>query len=166
MNASDSAGAGGKRGGVRGVFDNIIGGVVGGVGGAGGVDGDGIGGGGRVLRFVLAGCWNTAFVCAVYAFFLWLGAPYYLALFFCTAGAVVNNWLTLSLFVFADRERGGVLRYLGGLAAGYVFSVAVVGFFVEILLVNPYWAGFFALPLTVAFSFSVNNFLVFRAKRR
>ena len=118
----------------------------------------------RVMRFGVTGVWNTAFSTAVYMLCIYLGAPYPLAALAATLAAVVNNYVTFRFFVFGDRPRAPVLRYLFGFAANYVFAVAVIGFFADFVGVNDYLAGFAALPFVALFSFALNNWFVFRAK--
>ena len=118
----------------------------------------------RFMRFGFVGAWNTAFGYAVYALGIYLGAPYYLAALASNTAAAANNYLTFRFFVFGDRPRAPVPRYLFGFAVNYVFAVAAIGFFVDIVGVNEYIAGFAALPLVAAFSFALNNWFVFRAK--
>ena len=118
----------------------------------------------RFMRFGFVGVWNSAFSYAVYALGIYLGAPYYLAALASTIASVVNNYLTFRFFVFSDRPHAPVLRYLLGFAMNYIFAVAVIGFFADIVGINEYLAGFAALPFMVAFSFALNNWFVFRAK--
>ena len=118
----------------------------------------------RFLRFGFVGAWNTFFGYAVYALGIYLGAAYPLAVLASNTASVVNNYLTFRFFVFGDRPRAPVLRYLFGFAVNYVFAVAVIGFFADIVGINEYLAGFAALPFVALFSFALNNWFVFRAK--
>ena len=118
----------------------------------------------RMMRFGVTGVWNTAFSTAVYMLCIYLGAPYPLAVLISILAAMFNNYVTFRFFVFGDRPKAPVLRYLFGFALNYVFAVAVIGFFADIIGVNEYIAGFAALPFVAAFSFALNNWFVFRAK--
>lgn len=116
----------------------------------------------RVLRFGITGVWNTGFSYAVYALGIFLGAPYYIALLVSWIAGAINNYFTFGIFVFGDRPKAPVLRYLVGFVAGYLFATATTGFFIHIVGFNPYLANAVAIPIIAAFSFSVNNWFVFR----
>ncbi|MGI9338649.1 MAG: GtrA family protein [Gammaproteobacteria bacterium] len=120
----------------------------------------------RAMRFAAAGVWNTGVSYGVYALAIFLGAPYYVAVFAANVAGAANNYLTFSIFVFGDRPKSGAARYLAGFALVYFFGVAAIGFCVDILGINPYLGGFLPLPFVVAFSFAVNNWFVFREARR
>lgn len=120
----------------------------------------------RFIRFGFIGAWNTGLSAAVYVLSLYLGAPYYLAVLVTNVAAVVNNYLTFRFFVFGDRPRAPVLRYLFGFAVNYAFTVAAVGFFADIIGMNDYFAGFAALPFVAVFSFALNNWFVFYDKEK
>lgn len=120
----------------------------------------------RFARFGFVGAWNTGFGYAVYALCIYLGAAYPLAVLASTVAAAVNNYLTFRFFVFGDRPKAPLLRYLFGFVLGYVFAVAAVGFFVDIIGINEYLAAFAALPFVAAFTFALNNWFVFRTKRK
>lgn len=118
-----------------------------------------------LLRFGAAGVWNTCFSYAVYALCIYLGAAYPLAILASNIAAVVNNYFSFRFFVFGDRPKAAVSRYLAGFAANYCFALAVLAFFVEVAGIdNKYAAAIVALPFMVAASFAINNWYVFRAK--
>lgn len=119
----------------------------------------------RAMRFAAAGVWNTGVSYGVYALAIFLGAPYYVAVFAANIAGAANNYLTFSIFVFGDRPKSGVLRYLIGFALVYLFAVIAIGFCVDVLG-NPYIGGLLPLPFVAAFSFAVNNWFVFRGVRR
>ena len=129
--------------------------------------------GGRVLRFVAAGVWNTGVSYGVYALAIFFGAPYfgapyyiYVAVFVANVVAVANNYFTFSIFVFGDRPKTGAMRYLAGFMLNYLFAAAAVGFFADILGINPYISGILAMPIIAALSFVLHNWFVFREARR
>ena len=120
--------------------------------------------GGRVLRFVAAGVWNTGVSYGVYALAIFFGAPYfgapyyiYVAVFVANVVAVANNYFTFSIFVFGDRPKTGAMRYLAGFMLNYLFAAAAVGFFADILGINPYISGILAMPIIAALSFVLHN---------
>ncbi len=116
----------------------------------------------RIIRFGLAGVFNTIVGYVAYALCIWFGLVYYEALVVSQIIAAINNYLTFSLFVFADRSRHGtVLLYLIGQALIYGVSVLSIGTLVRMGL-DPYLSGLLALPLIASFSFSFENFVVFR----
>lgn len=120
----------------------------------------------RAMRFAAAGVWNTGVSYGVYALAIFLGAPYYVAVFAANVAGAANNYLTFSVFVFGDRPKSGAARYLAGFVSVYVFAVAAVGVCVDILGIDPYLGGFLPLPFVAAFSFAVNNWFVFREARQ
>lgn len=120
----------------------------------------------RALRFAAAGVWNTGVSYGVYALAVFLGAPYYVAIFAANVAAAVNNYLTFTIFVFGDRPKSGAARYLAGFVAVYCFAVAAVGLCADVLGINVYLSGLLPLPFVAAFSFAINNWIVFREAQR
>ena len=116
----------------------------------------------RVLRFGVTGVWNTGFSYSVYALAIYFGVWHYIAVLFAYLAGAINNYLTFRFFVFGDRRSAPVSRYLVGFVCGYVLAAAVIGLFIDVLGINKYLAYLFALPLIAGFSFSVNNWYVFR----
>ena len=80
--------------------------------------------------------------------------------------SVANNYFTFSIFVFGDRPKTGAMRYLAGFMLNYLFAAAAVGFFADILGINPYISGILAMPIIAALSFVLHNWFVFREARR
>ena len=115
-----------------------------------------------VLRFGIAGGWNTCIGYFAYALCLYLGAPYYAALLASNIVATVNNYATLTVYVFRDRKRAPFLRFLAGFLANYAFGVAGLWALIDIAGVNAYLSALIVLPFMVVFSFAVNNWFVFR----
>ena len=118
----------------------------------------------RVLRFGVAGAWNTGVSYAIYASCIYLGAPYYAATMVVHILANINNYVTFSLFVFRDRPRATGARFAFGFVLQYVFGTGVLGVIIDIVGINAYLAPFVALPIIAAGSFVINNWLVFHNK--
>jgi len=119
----------------------------------------------RIIRFGLTGIFNTLVSYTAYVVCVWLGLAYYQALICSQIVGTINNYITFSLFVFADRSRHGTVPlYLVGQVLIYGVSVLSVGTLIRLGL-GPYLSGFLALPVIATFSFSFENFVVFRRSR-
>lgn len=120
----------------------------------------------RIIRFGLTGVFNTLVSYTAYVVSVWLGLAYYQALICSQIVGTINNYITFSRFVFGDRSRHGTVPlYLVGQVLIYGVSVLSVGTLIRLGL-GPYLSGFLALPVIATFSFSFENFVVFRHSKR
>jgi len=115
----------------------------------------------QFARFVAVGVLNTAFSYGLYALFLSFGAPYAIANLMSLVFGVLFSFSMQGRFVFANRERGRLLRFAGVWALLYVVNVLLIERFVA-LGFDAYASGALALPPMVLLSYLAQKFFVFR----
>lgn len=80
----------------------------------------------QVVRFLVAGAFNTAFGLAAYAFFVWLGTPLWLALIFCILAGLGCNFLTLGGYAFRDLSWARLPRFVACYGATYLLNLGAL----------------------------------------
>ena len=114
----------------------------------------------QIVRFVLVGGMNTAFSYCVYAVLLFAGLPYALASFLALLVGIVFSFHTQGTFVFGNRDRRRILRFVLAWLVIYGFNISLIGLMLHFGL-NAYWAGAVALVPVVMFSYVVQKVFVF-----
>lgn len=115
------------------------------------------------LRFVVVGVLNTAFSYAIYALFLYAGFGYKQANLAALLLGIVFSFRTQGVLVFRNTDKRLFLRFVIAWACIYLLTIATIGLFMR-WGVNAYWAGLFALPVSIALSYLTQKYFVFRAR--
>lgn len=114
----------------------------------------------QIFNFILVGILNTLFGYMIYAFFIYLGFKYVLAILFATIFGVLFNFNTIGKFVFNNKDNSALIKFI---------FVYVVVFGVNVLTIkifksygfNDYISGFFAIIPASIISFVLNKYFVF-----
>lgn len=112
-----------------------------------------------LFRFVVIGGLNTAFVYAIYAFFIFIGAGYVLALFISLLFGLVSGFKAHGKFVF--HGKGRFYRYVISWIFLYLVNVGMLALLTSYGM-SSYLAGAVAMPPMALLSFIVLRWLVFR----
>ena len=113
------------------------------------------------LRFILVGVLNTAFSYGMYAGFVFIGIDYKLANFFSLMLGILFSLKTQGHLVFKNTSNRLLGRFIIGWVAIYLCVIVFIGRLIALGL-DAYSAGALALPVSVALSFVVQKFFVFR----
>lgn len=114
------------------------------------------------LRFVLVGGVNTGFSYGIYALLVWLGVGFVLANFSATVIGIVFSFRSQGRFVFGNTDPRRMGRFVLSWLVMWLFNIALIAMLARQGL-NAYAAGAIALVPTVALSYLVQKWLVFRA---
>jgi len=116
----------------------------------------------KFIRFVLIGGVNTVFGYSAYAFFIYLGINYQIAIPLSTICGILFNFKTTGSIVFENKNNKLFLKFLA--VYGFIYLVNINLY--KLLLVRigdrPYAIQALLLPVIVVLSFMLNKFLVFK----
>lgn len=113
------------------------------------------------LRFVLVGVLNTAFSYSIYAALLFVGLGYQSANFLALVVGILFSFKTQGHFVFFNPDNRRLGRFVLSWAVIYLCTIAVIGQIIG-LGFDPYSAGALSLPFSVALSYLLQKYFVFR----
>lgn len=113
------------------------------------------------LRFILVGVLNTAFSYGMYAGFVFLGVDYRGANFLSLMLGILFSFKTQGRLVFKNTNNRLFGRFIIGWVGIYLCVIVFIGRLIALGL-DAYSAGALALPVSVALSFVVQKFFVFR----
>jgi putative flippase GtrA len=118
----------------------------------------------KVIRFLLAGAFNTAFGLVAYAFFVWLGTPLWLALVCAMLAGIACNFLTLGGYAFRDLSLAHLPRFIASYAVCYLVNLAALHL-LEPLVAGAIVRQMLLTPPMAVFSYVCLSRLVFRVAR-
>jgi len=117
----------------------------------------------QLTNFIIVGVINTLFGYSLYAFFIFLGFPYPIALFLATCIGVVFNFKTVGKFVFSSKTNDHFLKFI--MVYGGVYAVTVVLIkIMELYINNLYLASLVAIGASSVLTFVLNKYIVFRTQ--
>ena len=114
----------------------------------------------RLVRFLVVGSANTALSYAVYAGLLWIGLGYAVASFLALVAGILVGFWTQGTFVFGNRDRRRLGRFVLMWFAIYVVNVELIRRLIDQGL-DAYWAGAVALVPITALSYVLQRYFVF-----
>ncbi len=121
------------------------------------------------IRYLIAGCWNTAFGYCVGVGLYSLLSPLLNTILIAILAnfvAISMSFLTYKLFVF--RTKGNwLLEYLRSYltyGATAVLGIFLFWFFIEVLKVNIWIAQVILISITIIISYFINKYLIFPRK--
>jgi putative flippase GtrA len=115
----------------------------------------------QLVRFLAVGLLNTGFSYSVYAFFVWLGLSYVVANLLSLLAGIVFSFRTQGKLVFGNADARLFGKYV--LVWLVIFLVNIGCIRVALGFgANAYLAGALALVPTVALSYVLQKFVVFR----
>ncbi len=115
----------------------------------------------KFFRFLIIGVINTVFGYGVFAFLIYIGLHYTLAVLLGTIMGILFNFKTLGKFVFRNCKNRLIFRFVTVYFVTYWLNVFLISVFKDIVEGNMYFAGFLAtIPVSVL-AFLLNKYFVF-----
>ena len=114
----------------------------------------------QMFRFLIVGGVNTLFGSCVYAFFLFIGLHYTVAVLLAIISSVLFSFNTTGKIVFRNKRPGLIFRFAGVYAILYVVNVLLLSLFSKINY-NMYFAGIILILPMAFLSFLLNRTFVF-----
>lgn len=115
----------------------------------------------QILRFLFVGILNTIVFYTLYSIFIYLGLDYKWAVLFATLIGILFSFKTFGKFVFHNRDKHIIYKFLLVYSILYLASIGLIYVFEKIFL-NYYLSGFFATLCCAVLSFILNKWYVFR----
>lgn len=115
----------------------------------------------HVVRFLIVGTINTSFSYLIYASLLYVGLGYQLANFWAMVMGILFSFKTQGYFVFNNSNNRLLGRFLISWTLIYLCTIILIGWIMA-LGFDAYSAGALALPFSVALSYLVQKYFVFR----
>lgn len=118
----------------------------------------------KLIRFLLVGGLNTIFGYCTFAFFIFIGTHYSLAVLLTTIFGVLFNFRTTGKLVFKNSDKRLFFKFIGVYGTLYVINVGILKVFSH-FTVNMYLAGaLLVLPMALL-GFFLNKKFVFEGKK-
>ncbi len=118
----------------------------------------------QVVRFLLAGVFNTAFGLVAYAFFVWLGTPLWLALVCAMLAGIACNFLSLGGYAFRDLSLKRLPRFIACYVASYLVNLLALHL-LESFVADAIARQLLLTPPMAVFSYLCLSRFVFRRGR-
>lgn len=115
----------------------------------------------HIVRFLAVGTLNTAFSYAIYAGFLYLGLGYQLANLIALVLGILFSFKTQGRLVFKNTDNRLFGRFLISWVMIYLGAITLIGRIIA-LGFDAYTAGALALPFSIALSYLMQKYYVFR----
>lgn len=115
----------------------------------------------QLVKFLMVGVLNTIVGYSLYAFFIYLGINYVLAIFFSTILGILFNFKTIGKFVFENNDNSLITRFFLAYGVTFIINVSIVSELRGIGC-DDYTAGFVAIFISSAISFVLTKYLVFK----
>lgn len=116
----------------------------------------------HIVRFLAVGTLNTAFSYGIYAGFLYLGLGYQLANLIALVLGILFSFKTQGQLVFKNTDNRLFGRFLLSWVLVYLGTITLIGRIIA-LGFDAYSAGALALPFSVALSYLMQKYYVFRS---
>lgn len=114
-----------------------------------------------LITYLLVGILNTAVGYSLFAFFIFLGLHYTVAVLLGTVLGVLFNFKTIGGLVFKSHNNALLFRFVAVYVITYFINVSGLRIF-DSYGVNMYLAGFLMIFPTTAVSFTLHKCFVFR----
>ncbi|MBN1788070.1 MAG: GtrA family protein [Sedimentisphaerales bacterium] len=118
----------------------------------------------QFLRFLCIGVINTIFGYSMYAALVLIGLNYHLALTAGTILAVLFNYYTNGRFVFLNKGRIVLLKFILLNIVLYFFNLVLLTIFVDYIGAGKLISQAIIVPIIIVTSFIINKLWVFRKK--
>lgn len=112
------------------------------------------------IRFLAVGLLNTVFGYGCFAFFLYLGIHYALALFLATVAGVLFNFKSTGALVFKSHDNSLIFRFVMVYVVVYVVNVLLLKL-LGMWGIDAYWGGAFLIVPMALLAFILNAKFVF-----
>ncbi|KAA0073032.1 GtrA family protein [Tardiphaga sp. P9-11] len=117
----------------------------------------------RFGRFLLVGALNSAVGYGLFAGLVVLGLPPEAALLVATVLGVIFNFATTGRFVFGNRDRNRILRFIAVYGVVYLLNAAALRG-LSLLMVPPLLGQLLLLPVAAVMTFVALRSFVFKEK--
>ena len=119
----------------------------------------------QFIKFILVGILNTIFGYSVFAFFIFVGLHYSLAVLLSTILGVLFNFKSTGILVFNSRDNKLIFRFVFVYIIIYILNVSGLWFLKNLGFSNMYInGGLLLIPLAIL-SFLLNKFFVFERRK-
>ncbi len=115
----------------------------------------------KFIKFILVGILNTLFGYGVYAFFIFVGVHYSLAVLLAAIIGALFNFKTIGRLVFKSHDNALIFRFLTVYVVTYFLNVAGLRV-CDMLRVDMYLAGILRAGPVAVVAFCLHNWFVFR----
>jgi len=118
------------------------------------------------IRFLLVGAWNTLFGYAIFFIFLNLfknffgleRSAYVLGITFSHIFGIVNSFFFHKFITFRSKEKGKeafkeFLKFFNSYLLTFLINLVLIFFLVELILLDPVYAGAISIPICVVVTF-------------
>lgn len=113
------------------------------------------------IKFLFVGVINTLFGYSLFAFLMFIGLHYTLAVILGTIIALIFNFKTTGTFVFNNKNNKLLLRFI--IVYCFTTVLSIIGLRIcELHNFNLYWAGLFLTGVMAVITFVLQKFYVFR----
>jgi len=118
----------------------------------------------QLIRFLIIGAVNTAFAYGVYAFFIFIGLHYTLAVLLSTIIGICFSFKTLGTLVFDNPDNRLILKFFAVYGLCYFINIGLLRLISQTFMPNLYIAGLMTCCIVALISFCLNKWVVFRQK--
>ena len=119
----------------------------------------------KFIRFVLVSFLNTAFGYGIFAFFIWIGMHYTLALLVGTIIAVLFNFKTYGVLVFKNGNNKLIIRFVLVYCFLYLCNIGGIAL-LKWFGLSSYMAGLVLLVPVGLLGYFLNKKFVYEVKKR
>lgn len=122
----------------------------------------------RSLKFLVVGAINTVLIYAIYVALVYMGLHYNVALTIDYAIGILLGYYLNRHWTFAGRSKvqHSFSKYLLTYLAVYAVNIVTLNLFMVFTNLGPLWGQVVALAIATVFSFSIQNYWVFRSNDR
>jgi len=115
----------------------------------------------QLIRFLIVGLLNTVVGYSLYAFFIYIGINYVLAILFSTILGILFNFKTIGKFVFESSDQRLLTKFFYAYLVTFIANVYIVTE-LKFFGYDDYTSGFIAIIISSALSFILTKYLVFK----
>lgn len=112
-------------------------------------------------RFLITGGINTLFYYMLFGGCVYLNMDYRVAVLLATAVGIVFSFMTFSKYVFNNRNKKLIFRFIMNYVVVYFLNIYIIGFLHNHWNMNLYLAGFIAMLICAILTYILHKFFVF-----
>jgi len=117
----------------------------------------------QFFKYIFAGVVNTIFGYSLYAFLIYIGLDYIVALTISTIIGVIFNFINFGKTVFYEYKSKTVfLKFLASYFVTYIANLTLLSVFIDVIFINEYISQFLCLIPLVIINWFLFKFWVFR----
>lgn len=115
----------------------------------------------KLIRFFVVSGLNTVFGYGLFAFLIFIGVAYPLALLISTIAGILFNFKTIGIVVFKNHNNLLIYKFLGVYGITYLCNLGGLALF-KFYEINIYWSGAILLIPIGILAFILNKIFVFK----